>query len=245
MSNFNPDYPTISNGGFLQHTYHNDQSMNDMFYYNGGAICPFGSQSLADSRRNTNMGFGVYPMQNPMMPNFGQPTQTTPVETQVMPFSTYPPSTPGGTTAPGFNSLVESRRNNFGAPVVQNNPWAVQATPQQNQMPQFQPNPVMTNPFSNPFSNPYLNPQMMGYTVEASSSALYGDASQFGFDRKAGCWDNMYTNPRMMPAPYVDWNTTHQSLNPVGQMPGYQMAYPKTNRSWVEIAEQNWTGSSL
>lgn len=241
MNNYNPDYPTASGGGFLQHTYQQpNPAMNDMFYYNGGAICPFGSQSLADSRRNNVPGFNGF--QNPMTPNFGQPT-VTPTETPVMPFSTYPPSTP--TT--GFNSLVDTRRNNFGVPQAQGaNPWATAQPQTQMSMP-VQTTPQFNNPMmSNPFSNPYLNPQMMGYTVEASSAALYGDPSQFGFDKKAGCWDNMYTNTRPIAAPYIDWNMTQQqSLNPVGQMGYGQMAFPKTNRSWVEIAEQNWAGSSL
>lgn len=220
---FNPDYPTTNTGGFLMHTYQQPQQNNDMFYYNGaGVVNPFATNM--DSRRNMYTGYGNMPTMT---------AQTTPVvsEQQVMPFSTYPAGS--GVTAPqtmnvGFNALAESRRNCL--PVANNtNPWAT--TAQQ---------PVQT-PMCNPM---YMTPQY-GYGPMQTCNALYGETIN-GFDKKSGAWDNMYTNPRAVAMPNIDWNAMQHNQMMQQQfqyqgIPQYPVAaYPQTNMTWKEIAERNW-----
>jgi hypothetical protein len=109
---------------------------------------------------------------------------------------------------------------------------------------------------NNPWSNPYMNPQGMNYgnayyPSEFSTSALYA-GNQFGFDRKSGCWDNIYTTNRPVIAPVVDWNNSN-NLNPTGYQsqyqqnlnPVYPIQTPKPNMTWAEIAEKNWGGNNL
>lgn len=224
MSHFNPDYPTASMG-FGIHTCQPQGVNNEMFYYNGGAINPFGNQPMGSSRRD----MGYYPNQM----GYGyqtQPAPVVPVEQKVMPFSSYPSGTPTQ-TAPAFNSLAESRRDVN--PVATNNanpinPWAQQ----QVATPQCVPTPPV-------FSNPCMVTQY-GF-VGNGCAALYTGQSNFGFDKKSGCWDNMYTTPRPPMMPNVNWNAAN--VNPMGvyQQPAYPVAqYPETNVSWLEIAERNW-----
>ena len=221
---FNPDYPT-STGNFLQHTYQPVQNMNESFYYSGGGINPFANQmgAMSDSRR---MMSG-----NPSTP-MGQTAQNG--QQQLMPFSSYPPATPQVTN--GFNALVESRRNtNVATPQQTNtNPWAT------NPMAGAPIQPVQQNPVYPQMMMPQSNFNM--HLVPTNCNALYSNQAAVGFDRKAGCWDNAYTNPN--PAvftPTIDW----RSAQPTYQNPMYPMAqYPQTNASWLEMAEKNWESVS-
>lgn len=244
---FNPDYPT-NLGSFLQHTYRPMENANESFYWAGGAVNPFGNQyNNMDSRRNMGV-VGCFPT----MGMNNNPPQVANSEANVMPFSTYPPSTPTANnnfgTTPAFNSLLDSRRN---APMPTNtnaavNPWATN----QAQQPQITPQMNQSTSFSNPWSNPYMNPQgMCGYNAycsDPSTMALY-EGLPFGYDKKAVCWENQYTVPRQVQSPVVNWNT---NLNPMGQQqsvpqPMYPTQMPKTNMTWAEIAERNWGSNNL
>lgn len=230
---YNPDYP-VNVGSFVQHTYGSNGNQYDQtFYYGGGSINPFDNNAMSqippDSRRN--MGS---PYLNPQNNNgYSQIPQSGIPAPQASAFTTNPNN--GGSMP--FNSLIESRRNIPNQQQVAVQPQSV--------------NPVFNNPWDtqsvgtvNPnFSNPYVQPDFgYGYpAVEMSSSALYGNPNQFGFDRKQGCWDNMYTTPRAPEMPNVEWNNGY-NLNPINQQPQYQnvVQYPKTNESWAEIATKNW-----
>lgn len=241
---YNPDYPT-NVGNFVQHTYESNGNPYDQtFYYGGGSINPFGDNQMSpippDSRRN------MFGNTNPQQFNDGyvQPNRMGIPEQQVQPFSSYPSGTPSNN--PGnvpFNSLIESRRNLSQPPAM---------PVQQNQ----QVNPVFNNPWAvqpvgtvNPnFTNPYGDQNNYGYPyVEMGTSSLYGrDPNRFTFDRKQGCWDNMYTTPRAPIAPDINWNNNNAptNLNPMGQVQQapYQniVQYPKTNESWIDMANKIW-----
>lgn len=245
---YNPDYPT-GEGSFLQHTFRQPENTNDSFYYAGnGSVYgypqnPFNTTAPADSRRN--MGMNGYapnttPFQNPTM-NMGTPTGQQ-QQTPVMPFSSYPSGMPNG--APAFNAMAESRRNP--AVAVNNtgnvNPWANQ---NQQMNPQISATPAFPQQTPNPFANPTMNPYYNAYPSypDCRTSALYG--GQFnGFDKKNGCWDNMYTDPRTIPQPHIDWNSCvnsqyQQSYQQYPQAP----QYPKTDMTWVEMFKQNWANN--
>lgn len=221
---YNPDYPTMC-GSFTQHTYRPLETTNETFFYSG--INPFGNQPMTDSRRNFNMNNGGYPTG----------TAGVPVETQMKMSPSYQNGVPMNGT-PAFNSLIDSRRsinvNNTPA-AASSNPWA---NNQQNVIPN---NSYATPTMGDAYANPYQN--MFNYPpVEMSSMALYNDASQIGFDRKAGCWENSYTNPRTIPVPNVNWNQVNNAP-PTTYQPMYPVA--PTSTSWLEIAERNWGSGNL
>lgn len=247
---FNPDYPDMEScGGFLQHTYHQPQTNPyDQMYYGGGSVNPFdqfgGNNVPPDSRRNIG-----YPNPSVMGMNSHQP-MTNNGQQPVMPFSSYPSGMPNNQNAPAFNALVESRRN---MPVNNNpvsSPWANQnhTMPQQpivgmNPTPQVQ--PMMPQQTTQPWSNPY------GYArVETSMMDLYNNHIS-EFDRKIPSWDNMYTSPRQIEAPFVNWNTRFGQSNCIPMTNGdnvysYQYncpQYPKMNVSYLDIAKNNFANA--
>ena len=260
----NPDYPTASAGGFLQHTYQ-PEAQNQSMFYNGFASNPFaqnpfmsyGTQCAPDSRRNFNM----MPNQNPY--GYQQPVMQQPQTEQVVPFGSYPPASPNGQQAPtGLNSLIESRRN-LNLNVTQNNatsanPWMQRQNVVPQQPVQMQ-NPITTNPYENPFS--------YGYQVEPSVAALY-NSDITTFDKKtANCWENQYTVNRPLAQPNVNWygqdacqqqtqqpmnpyqtpgcqncNNPYQSLNPMGASP---VKFNPSAESYLDIAKKNWSMSNI
>jgi hypothetical protein len=250
---YNPDYPVSAGAGFIQHTYQPQQT-NQTTYFYGGNTCtnPFemyGGQP--DSRRNQ---YGAFP--TPTNPTYPQPVQQATQEQAVMPYSSYPSNVPTNNAAPqmGFNALVESRRNAAAVTNQQNaaNPWnnTNAATASTSPYPyQTMSTPTMA-PTMMPQQSPYgmmpQNPYGYGYGVEQASYDLYVNNNPLGFDKKNGCWENCYTQPRTIPVPNIQWNQP-VNLNPMGTQPNpaYPISsYPKTNMSWKEIAERNW-GSTI
>lgn len=233
---FNPDYPT-NVGYFTQHTYENTNPSEQSYYYNGGAVNPFAQSSQfnqqtaqPDSRRNVGLPNNTQTVNNGYPQNN---TQQAVPETQIQPFSSYPSGTPNnGNGQVPFNSLIDSRRN-VGLPnntqqVTQNN---VQ-------------NPWIAQPAGSTTTYPYnynIPVNSYGYPgVEIATSALYDDPNKFGFDRKQGCWENMYTTPRVPTAPDINWNAqSQQNLNPIGYQQNI-VQYPRTNESWADIAKNIW-----
>lgn len=236
---YNPDYPT-NTGSFLQHTYRQPEMVNETFYYAGGGTVtqnPFNPMTDSDSRRNIGM-YGGY---NPQM-SYQQPAvqNTNNQQTQVMPFSSYPSGVPNNGT-PAFNAMAESRRNT--AVAVNNNgnvnPWSNVQQPTAPTAPTVFPQ-QNANMYSNPYANPYAynNP-----CCDYQTAALYGGSFN-SFDKKNGCWDNMYTEPRPIPQPYIDWNHAMNAQHVQSYQPQYPQVsqYPQTNLNWVDIAKQNWGG---
>lgn len=254
---YNPDYPTDNTLGFAQHTYQPQQSA--LNYWDGGMgmgtyMNPYNNM---DSRRNMGMA-PVSPM-NPVNPfnQFGpsQNQQNAIPESQVQPFSTYPPQTPMANAAGGLNGmLVDSRRNTPQQPMT-TNPWA---TAQQNQMAQQSAMNMQQNPYMNPYANPYMGSLYSGNVdypyVDMNTSALYGNlGNNMGFDKK-GIWDNYYTQSRALPMPVIDWRQQNQQNNyqnpyqyqQQNAMPQLSMKSIGTNnQNWKDIAEQNWANSSI
>lgn len=257
---YNPDAPTEI-GSFLQHTYQQptQNPMDSSFYYNDGSTNPFDTygQLQSDSRRNimannnmcnmnnTNLyGMNTYGMNNGYNTQMQQPV----VEQPIMPFSTYPSGMPNQQQQlqPAFNSLVDSRRN---ATAVNNNanttnPWATT-----NQQPMQPAQGYQMNQAQQPMQ---YNNQMYYSNMQPACSSLYGNSIN-NFNKKDAYWDNQYTNPQYLMTPNVNWNAS-TNLNPMGnmntqqqqyqqpqQMYGNMAQYPKTNMSWVEIVEKNWS----
>lgn len=242
---------STSEDSFLQHTFRQPENTNDAFYYAGnGSVYgypqnPFNTTTAPmDSRRNMGMNGYVpnatVPFQNPTM-NMGTPTEQP--QNPVMPFSSYPSGTPNGCT-PAFNAMAESRRNP--AVAVNNagnvNPWANQ---NQQMNPQIPTTPTFPQQTPNPFANPYANPYAYNAPVcpDYSTSALYNGGIN-GFDKKNDCWSNMYTDPRTIPQPHIDWNScvNQQYPQPYQQYPQAPQ-YPKTDMTWVEMFNQNWANN--
>lgn len=247
---YNPDAPVSVGAGFIQHTYQPQQT-NQTYYYGGNnTVNPFEMYGGPDSRRNQ---YGMF--STPTNPTYPQPAQQVNQEQAVMPYSSYPSNVPTNNAAPmGFNALVESRRNAAAVTNQQNavNPWnntnATASTSPSYPYPTM-PTPTMT-PTMIPQQNPYgmmpQNPYGYGYGVEQSAYDLYVNNNPLGFDKKSGCWENCYTQPRTIPVPNIQWNQP-VNLNPAGTQPNpvYPISsYPKTNMSWKEIAERNW-GSTI
>lgn len=236
MSNFyNPDYPTASMnmfGGFTQNNMYRTQP-NETFFY-GGPTNPFGDQSLVDSRRNIQM-YGQQPGNVPM---YGMNANQSCIN----------PS-----TTPAFNALVESRRNNVGGAINNNNattnPWAQQQASINPQIPNNI-NPVANNYQNNAFMSPYMNTQYSNmccggfdYVNPCGNISMYANPN-LTFDKKSNYWDNVYTRPRSIVPPVVNWNA---ATNPQSQQSMYYSMpqYPVTHKTWQEITEENWSMSSL
>jgi len=249
---YNPDYPNTENAGFIQHTYQAQQQNNDMFYVNGQAVynpfAPTGYQS--DSRRAINPvnPYGVYPNPNQPMNGYNPQNQAIP-ESQVQPFSSYPPSTPLGNVPNmgGLNSLVDSRRN-FDNTLPQNNPWITQNPAPTYTQPQ---NNFNNNGYGGNFNNGY--PSTFG-NVESNTLALYSSGSM-GYNRKVGAWDNCYVQNRAIPMPVIDWRQQQQnqqnqqnqqvySYQP-NMQPQFPPQYQNTQANWAEIAVKNWSSNKL
>lgn len=241
---YNPDYPTDNGIGFQQHTY--QQQQNTYNYWNGGTgmmdsyMNPYGM----DSRRNMSG-----PM-NPVNPfnQFGSNQQNMIPESQVQPFSSYPPSAPMANATGSLNGLIGDSRRNMVQPTTTNNPWAPQQTPAPIQPQQTQ--------LQNPYMNPYMN-NPYGYVdiprMDSSTAALYTNYgnSFAGFDKK-NAWDNYYTQSRALPMPVVDWR--QQQVNPMQYQYQYQQQpqpqYPinqmqTAQQSWKDIAERNWSTANI
>lgn len=235
---YNPDYPQIGAGNFMQHTYTNNNASIDAMYFNNGMGMV---QQQFDSRRNMGLNpngfaptnpFGTNPNMNPVM-NGGYQTPSVPQQemvSPVMPFSNYPPSVPQ--QQPTFNSLVDSRRT---ATAVNNtigtNPWSNQQQSGVMNQSMFSTQPQTPSPFVNQY----------GYTGQPTPY-MY-DASMLnggGFGRRDGSWDNLYSQPNVINQPVVDWNNQQQQqqYGYGGGMPMPQ--YPAMNISWREQAERNW-----
>ena len=244
MSNnyYNPDYPQIGAGSFLQHTYApaNNNAIVESMYFNSG----LGMMQQFDSRRNMGLNPNGFAPTNPFSPNQnmnpmmcgGYPATPVPQqESPVMPFSNYPPSVPQQQQQqPAFNSLVDSRRT---ATAVNNtigsSPWSNQQQPGVMNQSMFSTQPQPPSPFVNQY----------GYTGQQTpymydTSILNGG----GFGRRDGCWDNILSQPNVISQPVVDWNSPmqQQQYGYGGGMPMPQ--YPPMNISWREQAERNWAG---
>lgn len=240
MSDFyNPDYPVSNAGGFSQHLYRPEQN-NSAFYYNGmnpgfNSFSSWNSSPFStvqpDSRRNDGLNAQTMP-QVPTMNMNGAPQYPQPERT-VMPFSSYP-QTP--TPQYGLNSLVESRRFDNQPVNTGNNPWA---NPQPAQMPA----PIMSQPtVPSAWSYP-VNPTCYN---DPSCAALYTN-QKFGFDKSVSAWNNMYSQPRQIAPPNIDWNQNVQpQFNQFAQPPVYPaFNNNQTPMSWKDVADRNWGGSGI
>lgn len=246
---FNPDYPTAG-GSFLRSTAGYNQTQANPFdsmYYGGGN--PFNTmyQQNNDSRRN----IGCF-NQQPMMaqhPSFATQQQQL-TEQQLQPFSSYPPAYPqqqqvqnmGGIPSTGLNANLNSRRNNV-APIMAST---------QPQQPTVATTAIPQQQVFNPYAS-YMN--NMNGCNDPALAALY-NVNITPFDRKS-CWDNAYTQCRPE-TPVINWSQYSQqqsltNLNPAAQYSAYmqqphyptmmaapQQSYPSTDKTWLEIAKNNW-----
>lgn len=235
----NPDYPTDS-GSFVQHTYQNQPTFNDTFYWNGGTNNMYND----GSRRNVaNPSQAPNPFQqygqvqnNPQMMNPQQYGNGMPQQQNQGPV--------------GLNGMIESRRTINNAIPTQNNPWA-RDQQMQPQVPPPSMNPVTQPPVSyqnmqSQQTNPYMNNNGYGYN-DHNMGALYNN-SYSSFDRK-GSWEYSRTQPpRNYPMPNVDWNAStvsntygYSNQNPYLNMCGNnQPAFPTAQMNWADIAKENW-----
>jgi hypothetical protein len=249
MSEFyNPDYPVSNTGGFSQHLYHPEQN-NSAFYYGGTGYDfnfssnpynfnsnPFNNTVQPDSRRNDGLNPQIMPQvpTMPTMPTMSGVTTYPQAEKGVMPFSSYPSTSQSPQY--GFNSLVESRRFDNQPTDMGNNPWA---NPQPAQMPA----PIVSQPTTPSAWSYQPNPT---YYNDPSCAALYTN-QKFGFDRSTSAWNNMYSTPRQIAPPNIDWNRgTQQPINQYAQPPVYP-AFSNTQApvSWKDVADRNWGGSGI
>lgn len=221
---YNPDYPTLSgSASFLSHTFQNPNGgVNNSFYYPGANMSAFNQPTYyPDSRRNDGV---------PAAANFNTQPQALP-QTPVMPFSSYPTTSPQPQT-PGFNSLVESRR--FDQPTsVGSNPWA-QPQPQPQFTAPITPQPQTPSPWS-------YQTQQSPY--DPNCAALYSNPN-FGYDRSSSAWDGIYAAPRPIEPPVINWQQPQVNMYPSQQQPTYPAFNTlKTNMSWRDIAEKNWASN--
>jgi hypothetical protein len=238
---YNPDYPVANSGSFMDHTYLQPEQNMNMFWYSGAPQMPFGGQPgyYPDSRRNE--GAQNYPNQ----PQSQVPLPSMLQQPPVLPFSSYPVNNqpamnvPATNVQPGFNSLVESRRFDNQPASTGINPWATQtavpATPTpQPFTPPVTPQPQIPNPWTyQPQYNSYMDP---------NCAALYCQHN-FSFD-KTNAWDNVYTRPRPVEPPTINWNQQGYQNQPsyvqTTTYPAFNCNANRTQVSWMDIADQNW-----
>lgn len=211
---YNPDYPS-SDCSWAQNTYIPTAMQQTQPYQT--VFNPFDPTSRRNVGQPTNYpaqtagGYNIF-QQNPLY----QQQYIVP-ESQVQPFSSYPPAQPPQTANMGFNQLAIDSRRNMGQQVVGSNLWNNAQTPvQQTEVAYGYNVPQYTGPYNN------FAPV---------------------FDKKTPLWDNYMTAPQQIAAPQIDWSAVQSAQNQ--QQYGYNTncvnyQINPANKNWVEIATQNF-----
>jgi hypothetical protein len=219
-SNSNPDAPV--SGNWLANTYTPQQVTAPVYHTVGYSINPFGNGADLSRRNMVN---------NPAY--MGQPV-LQPQQTQVQPFSTYPPSS---VPTPTLNQFVQNSQNSGNtAAMSQNNPWANLNNP--------------TTPVAPVLQQPTVNAwgyQMPSVTPTVSTTDIINSACSW--DKKAGSW-NIIPQQNLQ-APLINWNQygtqpaqsgCYAPLNTPTVQPQYPSSFVTTpvNTSWTTICETNF-----
>mgnify|MGYP006053845635 FL=1 len=231
---YNPDYPTLEDGGFLN-SYRTP--VQNTYFYGGTqpAWNPF-NQGDPTSRRNmpyptTPMTGGVpfggtpYPTQNPYQQQQVPQQGTTVIpEQNVQPFSTYPPAKQMNPN--DLNAFIESRRN---IPSPQTNPWATPQTVNPSPQAYCTPDPYHT-PWEAPFMGTY-GTMKDGMTVQP-------------IDRKNLWGDNPFSQPSPVAPPQIDWTAAMKNATNTAPMfnNAYGYSYPAQNQNvnWFDAVQRNF-----
>jgi len=231
MSFTNPDAP-VSGGSWLANTYSSFQNTTPVYAVGYTPANPFSAQ---DATRRTMINNPAYGNMMPL------PIQNqSPSSQQIMPYSSYPPSTSTPATS-GLNQLaISTQATGNTAAMSQNNPWATQPTTNQ-----FVPTNIT------PVSE-YANvPNYMGFgavTPTVQTTDLFSSAT--AWDKKNG---SPWPQPQgLVPQyPVINWNAYSNTPSVNGYyvpatesvpQPNYPSNYNTTpiTSDWSTICETNF-----